>query len=94
MVQVLEVPTENLLFFCLAFLAVCIVSLNLAMAARGPDAEEPLDPELAEEKGGETFALMFRTLSQSRQLTGIVAMLSLTMVVTTFVDVQFKVLSS
>ena len=37
---------------------------------------------------------MLRTLFQSRQLTGIVAMLSLTMVVTTFVDVQFKAVSA
>lgn len=93
-VQVLKVLTENLLFFCLAFLAICIVSLNLASAARGPDVEEPPDPESAEEQGRETFALMLRTLFQSRQLTGIVAMLSLTMVVTTFVDVQFKAVSA
>ena len=92
-VQVLEVPTENLLFFCLAFLAISIVSLNLASAARGPDVEEAPDPELVEEQGRETFALMLRTLFQSRQLAGIVAMLSLTMVVTTFVDVQFKTVS-
>ena len=93
-VQVLKVPTENLLFFCLAFLAICIVSLNLASSARGSDVEEPPDTESAEEQGRETFALMLRTLFQSRQLTGIVAMLSLTMVVNTFVDVQFKAVSA
>ncbi len=93
LVEDFGVPTENLLFFCLAFLAICIVILNLASAEGGLTLDEAPDPESVEEESRETFVSTLKTFLQSRQLTGIVAMLSLTMLVTTFVDFQFKTVS-
>ena len=93
LVEDFGVPTENLLFFCLAFLAICIVILNLASAEGGFSLDEVSDPESVEEESRETFVSTLKIFLQSRQLAGIVAMLSLTMLVTTFVDFQFKAIS-
>ncbi|MEC4680256.1 MAG: Npt1/Npt2 family nucleotide transporter, partial [Nitrospirota bacterium] len=89
----LGVQTENLLFVCMGLLACCLLILNaIAMVKRrtGVVHESRVPPE---ELGSETFGLMIGTIRRSKQLTYMVGILSIGMMVATFVDFQFKTVS-
>lgn len=87
------VSTENLLFFCMAFLGICIVLVNIVWRRQG--APEPVkstrSSRRAEKK--ESYAEVFRTIKKSRHLMLIVGIIAMTMATASFVDYQFKTIS-
>jgi len=92
-VRHLGVPTENLLFVCMGLLACCLLILNaIAMFKRrmGVVHWSRVPPE---EHGSENFAHMIGTIRRSKQLTYMVGILSIGMMLATFVDFQFKTVS-
>ena len=92
-VQVFGVPTENLLFFCIAFLAVCVLLVNLTWRARQKEGGVDAVHALRREGQRETIGQLFGTVRRSRQLMFILGIISMTMMVATFVDFQFKAVS-
>lgn len=92
-VQRFGVHTENLLLFGVGFLAVCIGLLNAVWSLRGTaDPERPV-PVYTEERGQETLRQLFNPIRRSRQLMFIVGIISTMVMVTSFVDFQFKTIS-
>ncbi len=91
-VRVFEVRTENLLFFCVGFLAICILLVNLTWTAKQKEGEVQATRAPMGEEHGETIGQLFGTIRRSRQLMLIVGIISMTMMIASFVDFQFKAL--
>ena len=94
-VRVFGVLTEDLLFFCVGFLAVCILLVNLIWAAKQKDGEVGAAkiPIRGEERR-ETMSQLFATVRRSPQLMFIVGIIAMTMIAASFVDFQFKAVSA
>ena len=92
-VQGLGLPTKNLLFFCIGILAICIVLLNLAWAVKQKEGESRAARAPIQEAPSETVGQLFGMIRRSRLLLCIMGIISMTMIVATFVDFQFKVVS-
>ncbi|MCZ6765565.1 MAG: Npt1/Npt2 family nucleotide transporter [bacterium] len=95
-VERFDVSTENLLFFCMAFLGICVVLVNTVW--RLSQSSETVTPprsrakQKKEEK--ESSAETFKMIKRSRHLMLIVGMIAITVAVGSFVDFQFKFISS
>lgn len=89
----LGVQTENLLYVCMGLLGCCLLFLN-AIAMLKKKEDNVLKPRVPQEDpGSETFGNMIGTIRQSKQLTYMVGILSIGMILATFVDFQFKTVS-
>ncbi|MCH8028179.1 MAG: HEAT repeat domain-containing protein [candidate division Zixibacteria bacterium] len=85
------VSTENLLFFCIGFLAITIVLVSVIWEIRIQQGKEPSPRK--KKSGGESkesFAMMVGTLKGSKHLKLIVSILATTVLVAAIVDYQFK----
>jgi len=85
------VSTENLLFFCIGFLAITIVLVSVIWEIRIHQGKEPSPRK--KKSGGESkesFAMMVGTLKGSKHLKLIVSILATTVLVAAIVDYQFK----
>ncbi len=87
----LGVATENLLFFCMGFLALTMVLVSAIWKRRPADAEMTA----AEVKAGATeqktsMLDSFRLITRSRHLLLLVGIIGLTVLVASFADYQFK----
>jgi len=89
----LGVSTENLLFFCIAFLALCIVLVNIVTAVKQKeDVREPARPTRRKQPK-ENYAELFKLVKRSKHLLLIVGIIAMTMATASFVDYQFKTVS-
>ncbi len=91
----LNVSTENLLFFCMVFLAVCMLLVNAVWTLKRRGEHELPRPTRSRDRDEkkESYAEIFRTLKRSRHLMLIVGIIAMTMATGTFVDFQFKTVS-
>ena len=92
-VRHLGIQTENLLFVCMVLLACCLIILNaIALLKRRADVT-PWSRIPREGQSSEALGDMINTILGSKQLTYMVGILSIGMILTTFVDFQFKTVS-
>ena len=92
-IQHLGVETENLLFICMGLLACCLVILKSITKVK-TRADVITKSRLSEEDPEpETISRMFGTIRRSKQLTYLVGILSIGMMMATFIDFQFKTVS-
>ena len=91
LVDTFNVSTENLLFFCMGFLVICIFMVSMVWRSR-PDVEVARPSRRKTEKK-ESYAEIFKTIKKSRHLILIVGIIAMTMATSTFVDYQFKTIS-
>ena len=85
------ISTENLLFFCIGFLAITIVLVSVIWRIRIQQGSEP--PPSRKKVGVETkesFSMMVGTLKGSKHLKLIVGIIATTVMVAAIVDYQFK----
>lgn len=87
------IATENLLFFCIVYLTVCIFILNIIWKLTQKEREEIKVPLRREKEKKERIGQMFGTIRRSRHLIFIVGIITMTMMVASFVDFQFKTVS-
>lgn len=88
------VSTENLLFFCMGFLALTIVLVSVIWKLRLEQSEDiPLRKKKATVQSKESIVQMLGTLKSSKHLKLIVGIVAMTVMVASFVDYQFKVIA-
>ncbi len=87
------VSTENLLFACMGLLGCCVLILNAIGLVKKQESGLSWSRFSVEEESRESFSQMIRTIRGSKQLTYIVGILSMGMLMATFVDFQFKTVS-
>ncbi|MDH3216678.1 MAG: hypothetical protein OEN01_10335, partial [Candidatus Krumholzibacteria bacterium] len=92
-VNTFHVSTENLVLFCIGFLATCILLVNLVWMIQRSGAADIHMPSRARRQPKESYAEMFRTIKRSRHLLLIVGIIAMTMATASFVDYQFKTVS-
>jgi len=90
LIRVYNVPTENLLFFCMGFLAVCMVLISSVWAIKQRRDTEPVRLPRAKAREAGSYADTFRMIKSSRHLMLIVGVIAMTMATASFVDFQFK----
>ncbi|MEZ5359767.1 MAG: Npt1/Npt2 family nucleotide transporter [Candidatus Zixiibacteriota bacterium] len=90
-VTYLHISTPDLLFICMAILAVTII-LTVITVRYNPITEQSTKSRKQPVKK-ESIAQLFGTIKKSRHLLLIVGIIAMTMMVASFVDYQFKVVS-
>ncbi|MCK5126252.1 MAG: HEAT repeat domain-containing protein [candidate division Zixibacteria bacterium] len=85
------VSTPDLLFICIGILVLSIVLVNVIWRIK-PPIEKPRHQRQIKEKK-ESLGRIFGTIKKSRHLMLIVGIIAMTMMVASFVDYQFKVVS-
>jgi ATP/ADP translocase/HEAT repeat protein len=92
-IDTLGVATENLLLFCVAFLALCIVLVNVVWRVKQKeDVGQPARPTRRKQPK-ENYADLFKLVKRSKHLLLIVGIIAMTMATASFVDYQFKTVS-
>jgi ATP/ADP translocase/HEAT repeat protein len=94
-VEIFDVSTENLLFFCMAFLTVCIFLVNAVWTLKqkqDPDVAVKTKRSGAQPK--ESYAEILKTIKASRHLILIVGIIATTVAAASFIDFQFKSISA
>ncbi|MFC1650734.1 Npt1/Npt2 family nucleotide transporter [Candidatus Latescibacterota bacterium] len=89
----LGVSTENLLFFCVGYLTVCIFLLNIIWKITQKEREVLTVPSRKKMEKKDGIGQMFGIIKRSRHLIFIVGIITMTMMVASFVDFQFKTVS-
>jgi len=92
-VKNLGVTTENLLLFCAGFLIICIVLVNIIWKLSRAESEQIKTSSRREIQRTDGLIRIFGTIKQSRHLMYIVGIITVTMMVASFVDFQFKTVS-
>lgn len=87
-----QLRTENLLVLCAAVLVLCVVLANLIWRKKCSDDPEPAEPRHSRQDTDSTRA-MIAEIKKSRHLLIIVAIIAVFVMVSTFVDYQFKEIS-
>lgn len=85
--------TEDLLFFASGFLAVTVIMFRIVWNKRFKDKVELAATSRRSKESKEDTKKLFQTIKRSRYLLLIVAIASTTVMLSTFVDYQFKVIS-
>ena len=90
------VSTEDLLYFCAGFLTICLPLVNFVWRLQKKAAEE--DTAVAAKKrksrDAESWGQMFADIRKSRHLRLIMGIIAATMATASFVDYQFKFVST
>lgn len=86
------VQTPDLLYFCVAFLLIVMLLVNIIWKIKRSDDVLHKGRKKKEEKK-EKLLQVFGTVRRSRHLTLIVGLIAMTMMVASFVDYQFKMVS-
>ena len=89
-----HISTKNLLFFCMVFLGVCMFLLNTIWAIKQKWDGEVSTRSRGDSQERESYAEIFKTIKRSRYLLLIVGIIAMTMATASFVDYQFKTISS
>ncbi len=94
-VRTLGVRTEDLLFFCIAFVATfaLFVAWVWRLHLQGSDETTSRKKMPARKEQSESIGQMFRLIKSSRHLMYLVGIIALTMATASFVDFQFKTIS-
>ena len=92
-VRYLGVATENLLFLCMGLLTCGLLILNTIAKIKRREGIAHRSRVSSEEQGTETLGYMLNTICHSKQLIYMVGVLSIGMMLSTFVDFQFKTVS-
>ncbi len=88
-IRTFNVQTENLLFFCIGFLVICMFLINAIWALKKKEIEEtPVRQKKEEQK--ENISQIFNSIKSSRHLLLLIGIIAMTMITGTFVDTQFK----
>ncbi len=87
------VATENLLFLCIGLLSSCLFILQAIVRLKKKESASHWSRVPLDDQGPETLGHMVDTIRQSKQLQYMVGVLSLGMILATFVDFQFKTVS-
>lgn len=92
-VKTLGVSTENLLFFCIGFLVISALMIILIWSIKtgreDPTPQKAIHRKRPQEKMGQ----LFKGALSSKHLKLIIGIIAMTMMVASFVDYQFKVVS-
>ncbi|MGB0909105.1 MAG: Npt1/Npt2 family nucleotide transporter [Nitrospirales bacterium] len=92
-VRYLGLATENLLFLCMGLLSCCLLILNAIARLKKKESPDHWSRAPLDEQGPESLGDMVGTIRQSKQLQYMVGVLSIGMILATFVDFQFKTVS-
>lgn len=94
-VRTLGVKTEDLLFFCMAFVAsfAIFVSWVWRLHLKGSEETTTHARASAKKEQRESIGQMFRLIKSSKHLVYLVGIIALTMATASFVDYQFKTVS-
>jgi len=92
-VDTLGVSTENLLFFCMAFLVVCIILVNVVWMIKQKEEGGRPARSTHRKQPKESYGELFRLVKRSKHLLLIVGIIAMTMATASFVDYQFKTVS-
>ncbi len=94
MIQLLDVSTENLLIFCAGFMLISIYLTTVICNVKKKEIEEQSRLSKNRSLRKESLFQTVLTIKNSRHLLLIVGILSITMVVASLVDFQFKAVST
>jgi ATP/ADP translocase len=93
-IRVLGISTENLLYFCIAFLIVSALLVTFIWSRARQDAPRTITGrQRHKEAAPARLSQSLKTILQSRHLRLTVGIVALTMMVASFVDFQFKTVS-
>ncbi len=93
LVKTFNIATEDLLYFCMAFLVVVIVLAGAAWRASTSSAPASAVTSKPIAAASESFLAMFGMIRKSRHLLYLVGIIATTMATASFVDYQFKYIS-
>jgi ATP/ADP translocase/HEAT repeat protein len=88
-----NLSSEDLLYVASAFLALTVIFFRIVWKKRVNEGIVPATKPKARATGKESSWAMFKTVKRSRYLTLIIVIASMTVILATFVDFQFKVIS-
>ena len=88
-----NVASEDLLYVASAFLALTVILFRYVWNKRFKDSPQPATKPKPKETKKESPMKMFKTVKRSKYLVLIIAIASMTVILATFVDYQFKVIS-
>lgn len=92
-VSTFGVATQDLLFFCIGFLIVCAILINATFKLKKREDFSEASAISSKKESRESFGELFKTIKSSRHLLSIVGIIALMMMVASFVDYQFKIIS-
>lgn len=94
-IKVFNVQTEDLLFFCIGFLTLCIILVNTIWTLNRKQImdQQPSSKRVRDERQ-DNFSQVFGTIKGDRYLLFIVGIIAMTMMTASFVDYQFKTIAS
>lgn len=90
-VTYLHISTPDLLFICMSILTITMI-LTAVTVKLNPIAEQPVKSRKQSTRK-ESMGQLFATIKKSRHLLLIVGIIAMTMMVASFIDYQFKVVS-
>jgi ATP/ADP translocase len=91
LLKAIGVSTENLLFFCMGFIALTIPLVSWTWAISGKEIEEqPIKTRRKGEEVKPTMGEVFKDIKSSRYLMMIIGVIIMTMIIATFVDYLLK----
>ena len=93
-VSTFNVSTENLLIFCIGFLLLVIGLTNAIWQLKKKELTEMASTSKRTAERKDSFGQMFGMIKRSRHLLLIVGIITLTMMVASLVDFQFKAVST
>lgn len=93
-VSTFNIVTEDLLWFCVGFMAICIPLVYYIWHLSEAGDRLTKKPRRVSEEPREKFGQVFSAIKSSRHLTLIVGIITMTMMVASFVDFQFKTVAS
>lgn len=90
-VSTMGISTENLLYFCIGFLILCIPLVNIVWRLHVRDEGEGVAGSSKQKKTADaSIAEMFKDIKTYRHLRLIMGIIAITMATASFVDYQFK----
>jgi ATP:ADP antiporter, AAA family len=92
-IQKLNVSTENLLFFCMGFLAISSVLVTFIWKMKAKTETGQRKNVKQRETPKDKLSQITKTIFRSKHLTLTVGVIAMTMMVASFVDFQFKTVS-
>jgi ATP:ADP antiporter, AAA family len=95
-IKVFNVQTEDLLFFCIGFLTLCIILVNTIWTLNRKQiaADQQTSSRRVRDERHDKFSQVFSTIKGDRYLMFIVGIIAMTMMTASFVDYQFKTIAS
>jgi ATP/ADP translocase/HEAT repeat protein len=92
-IKAFGVSTENLLFFCMGFLSLCILMVNAVWRIKRRGDADVVPPHRKKAHQKDSYAETLRVIKRSRHLLLIVGIIAMTMATASFIDFQFKTVS-